>query len=218
MPRRRNAILFAFLILGPAALAQPGGEKGAPRNPTSPRTDAQSAQPPTLGTTRHAATGLVIPARLAGASLSRITDYSRPPANDARLGTSYHYIAPGPVFVSLYIYDAGIRPGPPDGAMNLIVLRQFDLAVRDIRTAAQQGRYRDLKSITGPQQCGTDLLVFQCTAFTARTQQDMDIHTALMLGGWREHFIKLRVDWPNRPDMPNAAEAALNDLTRAQSR
>jgi len=215
MPRRRAAILFALVVLGSPAVAQPGGEKVGP---ASPRREAQAAQQPTFGATRHTATGLVIPARLAGASLSRITDYSQPPANDARLGTSYHYIAPGPVFVSLYIYDAGIRPGPPEGASNLIVLRQFDLAVRDIRTAAQQGRYQDLKSITGPEQCGTGLLVFRCAAFTARTQQGMDIHTALMLGGWREHFIKLRVDWPNRPSMPNAAEAALNDLTRAQSR
>lgn len=160
--------------------------------------------------------GLVFPATLAGAALTRTVDYAQPPSNDPRLGISYHYRGRGPVDLSIYLYDGGQRV--PDGAADPVIRAQFAQADREIALlAAKTGRYAGLSPVPGPETCRYGALDFRCVTYTAERQDGLPIYTRLLLGGWRRQFVKIRLDWPRDRGMERAGEEILDAFIAAQS-
>lgn len=164
----------------------------------------------------HAATGFVLPSRLAGAFLARAVDYAAPPTSNPGLGVSYHYSAPGPILVSVFVYNAGQTPG--DGAADPWVQGHFQLVQREmLEIAKAQNRYQNLTMVSPPRECGGATLRFLCVGFAALVQEQ-PMYTALLLTGYHGHYLKVRVDWPNDPVMPNAVAELLDELEKAQKR
>ncbi|HJQ60403.1 MAG TPA: hypothetical protein VJ890_26090 [Vineibacter sp.] len=159
-------------------------------------TAAQETQAPQL----HAATGLAFPSNIADAHLVRWNDYGQS-AQQPALGFSYQYQIAGRLVATVYVYDANQRV--PPGADNAVVAAQFAQATGDIERVAQQtGRYRDLRLVSGPTNCTYGLITFRCATYTAiATAQNRQIFTALLVSGYRAHFLKLRLDWPQEGGM-----------------
>lgn len=151
----------------------------------------------------HAATGLSFPANIAGALMTRWNDYGQS-AKQPGLGFSYHYQIPGRLAATVYVYDLNQRI--PAGADHPVVVAQFEQAVGDIEKVAQQtGRYRDLRLISGPTTCAYGPVTFRCASYSAiATGQSQPVFTGLMVTGYRAHFVKLRLDWPQASGMSEA--------------
>jgi hypothetical protein len=68
-----------------------------------------------------------------------------------------------------------------------------------------------------PRECGSDELRFLCVGYAALVRRQ-PMYTALLVTGYRGHYLKVRVDWPNDPEAPNAVAELLEDLEKAQKR
>ena len=119
---------------------------------------------------------------------------------DPRLGVGYHYEARGGR-CSVYVYDRGYGH-IPDGVQHELVRLEFAEARRDIRLAASRGIYRELREL------GTSLRVVDTPAgrqsflradYSFRLRH-VPRRSVLMLGGSRNHFLKLRCTWRRDAD------------------
>ena len=144
----------------------------------------------------HAATRLAFPADIGGARMTRWNDYGQS-AGQPGLGFSYHYSVPGRLVATVYVYNLNQRV--PAGADNPVVMAQFQQAYGDIEKVAQTGRYRDLQKISGPAPCPYGPLTLRCATFSAIVaSNNQPVFARVMVTGYREHFVKLRLDWGQR--------------------
>ena len=61
---------------------------------------------------------------------------------------------------------------------------------------AKNNRYEDLKTVKGPADCTYGTVSFRCITLSATTMTDRKrVYTALMVTGYRNYFLKLRLDW-----------------------
>jgi len=192
MKLRVVALLAAlFMAAVPAAHAQQGGPPPAPP--------------------WHDKTGLVFPDQAGGAKLTRSIDYAKL-AGDPRLGYSWHYLIPNLVVASIYVYDGGQRV--PDGTDNAVVAAQFEQNKAEIfQAATQANRYRDLRPVGDITTCRYGAFAFRCQTFSAvQIASNQAVLTRLMLMGYRAHFVKLRIDWPQNSA---SGDAEVERLVRA---
>jgi hypothetical protein len=155
---------------------------------------AQQSQPLVPAPDRDGATGLVLPPRIATAVKVRSTDYGKSMGRP-ELGYSWHYQTPGLLSASVYVYTMAVR-SIPDGPSSSLVLANFQQALGEIETAAKYKRYEQLKTIRGPADCPAGSVIFRCITLSAiQGSNRMPIYTALMVTGYRNHFLKLRLDW-----------------------
>jgi hypothetical protein len=143
------------------------------------------------GSQVHPATGLVFPADIAGARMTGWNDYGK--SGQPALGFSYQYVQPGRLSGTIYVYTANQHP--PTGADNPVVAAQFDQAYREIEKVARDtGRYQNLTRISGPAICRYGAIAFRCATFSAAVAGH-PLFTNVMMTGYRQHFVKLRLDW-----------------------
>ena len=187
--------LLVALILSLAGLSAAQAQQGA----------APSAPP------WHEKTGLVFPDQAGGARLTRSIDYGKMTGN-AGLGYSWHYLVPDLVAASIYVYDGGQRV--PDGPDNALVVAQFSQNMREVEVAATQAnRYRNLSQQGQPSTCSYGRFAFRCITYKAtQTATNEAVFTRLMLVGYRGHYLKLRIDWPQNSAK---ADAEVERLVRA---
>jgi len=133
---------------------------------------AQNAPPPRIpAPDREPVTGLTFPAEIANARLATSIDYSKT-MNRPDLGYAWNYQTNQQLFVTLYVYPP--RTGSiPDGPMDDAVLAQFQRALADIYEGA--------------------------TLSAIQPSTKKPLHTALMVTGYRDRFLKLRLDWIDTP-------------------
>ena len=142
----------------------------------------------------HAPTGLTFPPMIANAKKVASTDYGKS-GGRPDLGYSWNYGTPGLLSATVYVYNFGV-PAISSAAGNPVVRAQFEQAYSDIQQMAKYNRYQDLKIVKGPEDCPVGAMVFRCITLSATTMTDKKrVFTALMLGGYRGYFLKLRLDW-----------------------
>jgi hypothetical protein len=142
----------------------------------------------------HAATGLSLPPRIATAEKYASTDYGRT-FGRPELGYSWNYRTPGLLTATIYVYNLG-NLAIPSGIANPLVQGQFQQALTDIEVAAKHNRYEELKPVQGPTDCAFGIVIFRCIALSAlRAADKRPLYTALMITGYRNHYLKLRLDW-----------------------
>lgn len=172
------ATLLAVLALaGPALALDP------------PTPDDDISAPAT-----HRPTGLSFPPAIAGILFQRSIDYARSASNPG-LGYGYTYGVPGRLVVTAYVYDLGQRV--PDGQRSPAVDAAFDESLQSIHLVAQRsGKYRDLRLVQAPADCPYGAVVFRCATLAALSSDGTQpLYTRLLLTGYRNYFLKLRVDW-----------------------
>lgn len=157
---------------------------------------AQSPPPPQRvpAPDRHASTGLNFPAQISGATKYGSTDFGKT-AGKPELGYGWNYRIADQLIATVYVYDLSIR-SIPDGPSSPVVQQQFQTSLQEIHQLAKYNRYEDIRTARGPTECAIGSLVFRCITLSAiRSADRKPVYSALMLTGYRNNFLKLRLDW-----------------------
>jgi len=182
-------------ILVAAALALAVGSVGATWAQT------QSTTP-----TTDAGTKLNFPATLGGASFERVVNYGAPPANRADLGSSYFYSTPQKMVITVQVFDGGRRV--PPGSTSPIVIGEFGNELESVGQQIQGSGYTNFQRPSVPSSCTYGSLTFRCITYSAITQANMRVYQKLLLTGYQQHFIKIRIDWGQSPQLQQSSADA----------
>jgi hypothetical protein len=186
-------------ILVAAALALAVGSVGttwAQTQSTSPTTDA--------------GTKLNFAATVGGASFERVVNYAAAPANRPDLGSSYFYSTPKKMVITVQVFDGGRRV--PSGSDSPIVIGEFANELTSLEEQIKSSGYTNFQKPAVPSSCTYGSLTFRCITFSAVTQASMRIYQKVLLTGYQQHFIKIRIDWGQSANLQQTsadAEAAL---------
>lgn len=172
----------------------------------------QAPQPPPVpAPEHHAPTSLAFPPHIGQAEKYASIDYART-MNRPDLGYAWNYRVPGLMVATIYLYNLG-NASIPSGHDNPLVLAQFQQADNDIQAMAKSNRYDELKVTKEPADCRVANIVFRCLTLAAiRSTDRLRVSTALMVTGYRNSFLKLRIDWQAGV---SAAEAAVGGFVNA---
>jgi hypothetical protein len=161
---------------------------------------AQSPQPvpaPAI----HAATKVSFPDQIGGANRTRSVDYEKT-YNEKGLGYSWHYIVPQTLSAGIYLYDFG-QSSIPTGPAGTAVQQQFQQGMGDI---LESKKYEQITIVKGPADCTYGAITFRCvvetcTVVSTRSADKLE----LLVTGFRNHFLKVRLDWHQRSPQGDAA-------------
>ena len=198
MSRTGKALIAALLL--------------AVSSPIPASTQTQSSTP-----TTHAGTRLNFPASLGGATFERSVNYAAPPANNPGQGTAYTYSTPKRLTISVQVYDLGRRV--PSGSDNPTVTGQFNAELSAAEQQFKHAGYTAFQKPSVPSSCTYGAVTFRCVTYSGVTQGNARVYSKLMLTGFRDHFIKIRVDWAQSQQQSAAdADAALQAFVPALMR
>lgn len=143
---------------------------------------------------RHDATGLNFPPQIADATKFGSTDFGKT-AGKPELGHGWNYRVGDQLIATVYVYDLAMR-SIPDGPSSPVVQQQFETSLQEIYQLAKYNRYEDIRTAKEPTDCTIGRLVFRCITLAAiRSADRKHVYSALMLTGYRNNFVKLRLDW-----------------------
>jgi len=169
---------------------------------------AASAQTQSTGPTTHAGTKLAFPATLGGAQLERSVNYAAPPANRPDLGYSYYYSTPKKMVIAVQVFDGGRRV--PPGSDSPTVIGEFTNELASAEEQIKSGGYTRFERPSVPSTCTYGSVTFRCITYSAMTQANLRVYSKLLLTGYREHYVKIRIDWGQAMQQSSAdADAAL---------
>ncbi|WP_439610124.1 hypothetical protein [Reyranella sp.] len=197
MSRIRDVLLAAVLLTGLAGAA--------------------SAQTQSSTPTTNAGTKLNFASNLGGATFERSVNYSAPPANNPGLGMSYFYSTPKRLAISVQVFDLGRRV--PSGSDNPTVIGQFNSELASAEQQFKYAGYTAFQKPSVPSTCTYGAVSFRCVTYSGVTQANSRIYSKLLLTGFRDHFIKIRIDWAQSHQQTAAdAEASLQSFIPALMR
>ena len=169
----------------------------------------QSSAPST-----HAGTKLAFPASIGGAQLERSVNYAGPPSNRPEQGISYFYSTPKKMVIAVHVYDGGRRI--PPGSNNPTVVDEFMGELSSSELQIKHGGYTHFERPSVPSTCTYGSVVFRCITYSAVNQSNARLYTKMMLTGFRDHFISIRIDWSQaRQQTASDADAALQAFVPA---
>ena len=201
MSRRLAAALAAKLLAaGMLAVGAAGGVAVAQTQSTAPST--------------HGATKLAFPATLGGATFERSVNYAAPPANNPGQGIAYYYATPKRLVISVQVFDLGRRIQA--GSENATVTGQFNTEVASAEQQFKFAGYTNFEKPSVPSLCTYGGVSFRCITYSGVTQANQRLFSKLLLTGFRDSFVKIRVDWSQAHQQTSAdAEAALQAFVPA---
>ena len=173
---------------------------------------AAQTQSTTPGT--HAGTKLAFPATLGGAQFERVVNYAGPPTNRPDQGVTYFYSTPKKMVIAVHIYDGGRRV--PPGSGNPVVVDEFMGEIGSSEQQVRFGGYKDLERPSVPSTCTYGGVSFRCITYSAVNQANARLFTKMMMTGFRDNFITIRIDWSQaRQQTASDADAALQAFVPA---
>jgi hypothetical protein len=197
MSRIRHALLATVLLTGLAGAAS---------------AQTQSSTPAT-----NAGTKLNFASNLGGATFERSVNYSAPPANNPGLGMSYFYSTPKRLAISVQVFDLGRRV--PSGSDNPTVIGQFNSELASAEQQFKYAGYTAFQKPAVPSTCTYGAVSFRCVTYSGVTQANSRIYSKLLLTGFRDHFVKIRIDWAQSHQQTAAdAETSLQSFIPALMR
>ncbi len=200
MSRIRPALIAAALLAGAGSVAIPAFAQ------------TQSSTP-----TTNAGTKLNFASNLGGATFERSVNYAAPPANNPGLGMSYFYSTPKRLAITVQVFDLGRRV--PAGSDNPTVIAQFNSELASAEQQFKYAGYTAFQKPSVPSTCAYGAVTFRCVTYSGVTQANSRIYSKLMLTGFRDHFIKIRIDWAQSHQQTAAdADAVLQSFVPALMR
>jgi hypothetical protein len=173
-----------------------------------------AAQTQSTAPSTHAGTKLAFPASLGGAQLERSVNYAGPPSNRPDQGISYFYSTPKKMVIAVHVYDGGRRI--PPGANNPTVVDEFMGELASSEQQIKYGGYTHFERPAVPSTCTYGSVSFRCITYSAVNQSNARLYTKMMLTGFRDHFISIRIDWSQaRQQTMTDADAALQAFVPA---
>ena len=180
-------------------------------------TGLASAQTQSTAPSTHGGTKLSFPATLGGATFDRSVNYAAPPANNPGQGMAYQYSTPKRLTISVQVYDLGRRV--PSGSDNPTVTSQFNTEVASAEQQFKFAGYTNFEKPSVPSVCTYGGISFRCITYSGVTQANQRIFSKLLLTGFRDNFVKIRIDWSQAHQQTSAdAEAALQAFIPALMR
>ena len=163
---------------------------------------AAFAQAPTV----EPGTKLSFPPTLGGATLTQSASQGG--------GSSYQYSASNGMEVIVDIYGGSRRA--PNGSSHPTILNQFN---EELTSLAQQAAGSGLSAFEKPtvsSACTYGAYTFRCTNFSASGGNAGRIYGKLLLIGYRDHFVKVIINWSQRGGQTAAdADKVLNTFMSA---
>ncbi|WP_425068919.1 hypothetical protein [Reyranella sp.] len=176
-----------------------------------------AAQTQSTAPTANAGTKLNFPSSLGGATFERSVSYAAPPANNPGLGTAYYYSTPKRLTISVQVFDLGRRV--PAGSDNPVVTGQFNAEVSSAEQQFKHAGYTSFQKPSVPSSCTYGAVTFRCLTYSGLTQANSRVYSKLLLTGFRDHFIKIRIDWAqSHQQTAGDADAALQAFVPALMR
>lgn len=180
-------------------------------------TAAATAQTQSAAPTTNAGTKLSFPATLGGAQFERSVSYAAPPANRPDQGFSYFYSTPTKLVIVVHVFDGSRRV--PAGSDNPTVVAEFSNELASIEQQIKLSGYGQFERPSVPSICPYGSVTFRCITYSAMTPGNVRLHSKVLLTGYRDHFVKIRVDWsPSRQQTAADADAALQAFIPALMR
>jgi hypothetical protein len=162
----------------------------------------------------HPGTKLAFPATLGGAQLERSVNYAGPPSNRPERGISYFYSTPKKMVIGVHVYDGGRRI--PPGSNNPTVVDEFMGELASSEQQIKYGGYTHFERPSVPSTCTYGSVTFRCITYSAVNQSNARLYTKMMLTGFRDHFISIRIDWSQaKQQTVTDADAALQAFVPA---
>lgn len=178
---------------------------------------AASAQTQSTAPATNAGTKLNFPSSLGGATFERSVNYAAPPGNNPGQGMAYYYSTPKRLTIMVQVYDLGRRV--PSGSDNPTVIGQFNAEVASAEQQFKYAGYTGFQKPSVPSTCTYGAVTFRCISYSGITQANSRVYSKLMLTGFRDHFVKIRIDWAQSHQQSAAdADAALQAFVPALMR
>ncbi|HZX86741.1 MAG TPA: hypothetical protein VFF19_24435 [Reyranella sp.] len=173
-----------------------------------------AAQTQSTSPTTHAGTKLAFPATVGGAQFERSVNYAAPPSNRPDQGITYFYSTSKKMVIAVHVYDGGRRI--PPGSNNPTVVDEFMGELSSSEQQVKYGGYRHFERPSVPSTCTYGSITFRCITYSAVNQSNTRLYTRMMLTGFRDHFIGIRIDWSQaRQQTATDADAALQAFVPA---
>jgi hypothetical protein len=161
-----------------------------------------SAQTQSASPGAHAGTRLAFPATLGGAQFERSVNYG------ADQGTTYFYSTPKKMVIAVHVYDGGRRI--PPGSGNPIVVDEFMGEISSAEAQIKHGGYNNFERPSVPSTCTYGSQSFRCITYSAVNQGNARLFTKMLLTGYHDFFVNIRIDWSQARQQSAAdADAAL---------
>ena len=167
-----------------------------------------SAQTQSSSPGAHAGTKLAFPATLGGAQFERSVNYG------AEQGTTYFYSTPKKMVIAVHVYDGGRRI--PPGSGKPIVVDEFMGEISSAELQVKHGGYNNFERPSVPSTCTYGSVSFRCITYSAVNQGNARLYTKMLLTGYHDHFVNIRIDWSQARQQSAAdADAALQAFVPA---
>jgi hypothetical protein len=150
------------------------------------------AQAPTV----EPGTKLAFPPTLGGATLTQSASQAG--------GSSYQYAAPNGMEVIVDVHGGSRRA--PNGSSHPTILNQFNDELSNLAQQAAASGLSAFEKPAVPSACTYGAYTFRCTNFSASGGNAGRISGKLLLIGYREHFVKIVINWMQKSGQ-TAAEA-----------
>jgi hypothetical protein len=180
-------------------------------------TTLAAAQTQSTAPSAHPGTKLNFPGTLGGATFERSVNYAAPPANNPGQGVAYYYSTPKRLIINVQVYDLGRRV--PPGSDNPAVIAQFNAEVASAEQQFKFGGYTQFQKPSVPSTCTYGTIAFRCITYSGMNQANSRVFSKVLLTGFRDHFVKIRIDWAQSHQQTAAdADAALQAFVPALMR
>jgi hypothetical protein len=151
-------------------------------------------------------TKLSFPPTLGGATLSR--------SGAVGTGATYQYSAPNGMEVTVDVYGGSRRV--PNGSSHPTILNQFNDELSIMAQQAAASGLTGFEKPAVPSACTYGPYTFRCTTFSASGGNAGRIAGKFLLIGYREHFVKIIINWTQRSGQSAAdADKVLNAFVPA---
>ena len=102
------------------------------------------------------------------------------------------------------------------GSANPLVVDEFMGELSSSEQQVKYGGYTRFERPSVPSTCTYGSVSFRCITYSAMNQSNARLYTRMMLTGFRDHFIAIRIDWSQaRQQTANDADAALQAFVPA---
>jgi hypothetical protein len=129
-------------------------------------------------------------------------------------GSSYQYSAANGMDVIVDIYGGSRRA--PNGSSHPTILNQFNDELASLAQQAAGSGLAGFEKPSVPSACTYGAYTFRCTSFSASGGNAGRIFGKLLLIGYRDHFLKIVINWTQRSGHTAAdADKALNAFVSA---
>jgi len=160
------------------------------------------------------ATKLNFAATVGGASFERAVNYGGAPVNRPDQGTSYFYSTPKKLVITVQVYDGGRRV--PVGNTSPIVTGEFSNELDSVAQQVKGSGFTNLERPPVPSTCTYGSVIFRCITYSVLSQANTRFYSKLLLTGYQNNFVKIRIDWSQGHQQTSAdAEAALQAFVPA---